>query len=328
AGLPLDQGLAALAREMGRGPLKQVTAEIAADLRAGHTLPEALQRRGDRLPPYYAGLVLAGVRTGRISEVLATLTVYARSVAEMRSTITSALLYPAMVLLFAGGLFAFLAFFILPQFTRIFADFNMMLPVMTQVAIAVGTHPLEVVVLPLVLVIAAVFLTRAALGRTAWGRIAWARFVYSLPIIGTLIRSSRLATFSELLAIMVKHQIPLPEAFRLAGSASSDPLLQTAAGKVEGDLAQGQTLAQALRERRLVPELIVWMLGLGEQRGTLGATLSQIAEVYRRQADLRAGMLRSVLPSLMIIVTAGGIVGFFLLSIMLPLVKLLEGLSK
>src|SRR5258708_33576236 len=74
AGLPLDQGLAALAREMGGGRLRQVTAELADDLRRGKTLPEALERQGGRVPPYYSSLVMAGVRTGRIGDVLTTLT--------------------------------------------------------------------------------------------------------------------------------------------------------------------------------------------------------------------------------------------------------------
>src|SRR5206468_2843247 len=86
AGLPLDQGLAALAREMGRGRLQRVTAGVAEDLRAGRTLPEALARQGGRVPPYYAGLVTAGIRSGRVGEVLATLTLYARSVADLRAT--------------------------------------------------------------------------------------------------------------------------------------------------------------------------------------------------------------------------------------------------
>src|SRR5881392_1032355 len=86
AGLPLDQGLAAISREMGRGRLQQVTAALARDLRAGQTLPQALERQAGRVPPFYAGLVAAGVRTGRISEVLATLTVYARSLVNLRTT--------------------------------------------------------------------------------------------------------------------------------------------------------------------------------------------------------------------------------------------------
>src|SRR5438067_5829709 len=128
AGLPLDQGLAALAREMATGKLQKVTASLARDLKDGHTLPEALDRQKGRVPPFYAGLVAAGVRTGRISEVLATLTLYARSVADLRATVSQALFYPAIVLLFSFGLFGFVCFFILPQFEELFREFDLRLP--------------------------------------------------------------------------------------------------------------------------------------------------------------------------------------------------------
>src|SRR5438128_1678920 len=104
AGLPLDQGLAAMAKEMGRGRLRAVTASLAADLREGHTLPEALNRQGKRLPPFYAGLVEAGVRSGRVCDVLATLTEYARSLANLRALIIDAALYPIVVLVLAGAI--------------------------------------------------------------------------------------------------------------------------------------------------------------------------------------------------------------------------------
>src|SRR5438034_494904 len=101
AGLPLDQGLKALADEMGRGRLQKVTALLAEDLRAGRTLPEALQHLGNRVPPFYAGLVEAGVRSGRVAEVLATLTSYARTIAGLRATVVDAIIYPAVVVVFA-----------------------------------------------------------------------------------------------------------------------------------------------------------------------------------------------------------------------------------
>jgi type II secretory pathway component PulF len=328
AGLPLDQGLAALAREMGRGRLQRVTAQLADDLKGGCTLPEALERQSGHVPPYYAALVTAGIRSGRISEVLATLTVYARSVADLRSTIVGAVFYPAVVLVFAIALFGFLCFFIIPRFEQIFQDFNMRLPVVTEIAFAIGGRPLEVVVLPLVVVIGGVLMLRLILKRSERGRLAWSRLVYSLPVAGTLLRASRLAAFSELLAILVDHAVPLPEAFRLAAQASSDPPLAAASRGVEQDLGLGQTLAEVLRQRRLVPELIIWMMGVGELRGTLAQMLHQIAEVYRRQAELRATLLRSLLPPLLVIATAGLLVGFFVMSIMLPMIKLVEGLSK
>ena len=85
AGLPLDQGLSTLAREMGSGRLQKVTATLAADLRAGLTLPQALERQGGRVPPYYASLLAAAIRSGRIGDMLGTLTLYARSLNDFRS---------------------------------------------------------------------------------------------------------------------------------------------------------------------------------------------------------------------------------------------------
>lgn len=328
AGLPLDQGLAALAQEMGKGRLQQVTATLAADLRAGHTLPEALDRQAGRVPPFYASLVAAGIRTGRIGDVLATLTVYARSLANLRAIVVDAIFYPAVVLVFAFLLFGFLCFFVLPRFEAVFQDFGVRLPAITEWALAVGQHPLPRFVLPILAVVVGLIVIRQILRLTAWGRRLWARWIYAIPIAGTLTRSARLAAFTDLLAILVDHELPLPEAFRLAGEASSDPIMAGAARQVHHDLSQGMPLGEVLRGRALVPEWVSWMAGLGERRGSLGKTLHQVAEMYRRQVDIRAALLRSVLPPFLIICTAGLFVVLFVIAIMLPIIRLLETLSK
>lgn len=328
AGLPLDKGLAALAAEMGRGKLRTVTAAIAEDLSAGRTLPEALERQRGRVPPFYAGLVSAGVRTGRVSEVLATLTVYARSVANVRRTVVDSLFYPAIVLAFAGGLAAVFMYFILPQFDAIFSSFNMKLPYLTELVIQFGRHPLAYFVMPIAVVVGGFFALRFVLGSTERGRQLWARLLYGIPVVGTLIRSARLAAFTDLLAILVDHDTPLPEAFRLAGAASSDPITTAATKQIHFDLTQGIPLGQALRSGGLVPEWVSWMAGLGERRGALGQTLHQVSDMYRRQVEMRAALLQSLLPPFLVIGTAGLAIGMFLVAMFLPLVKLLEGLSK
>jgi type IV pilus assembly protein PilC len=328
AGLPLDQGLAALAREMGRGRLQAVTARIAADLSAGHTLPEALDRQAGRVPSYYSSLVAAGIRSGSVGEVLATLTSYARSIADLRALVIGAVFYPGVVLFFAFTLFGFFCYFVLPEFDAIFKSFNITLPVLTSAALFVSRHPVEFLIMPITAIIVYAILLKIILRFTARGRRAWARFIYVIPIIGTLIRSTRLAAFADLLGILVDHGVPLPEAFRLAGEASSDPILASAADQIQKDVSQGLTLGSVLRNRQLVPELVAWITSLGESRGTLGASLHQVAEVYRRQVEVRAAILRNVLPPLMIIVTAGVLVGLFVLSIMLPMYRTLEGLTK
>jgi type II secretory pathway component PulF len=328
AGLPLDQGLAALAREMGRGRLRSVTSAIANDLKAGRTLPEALERQGTNVPPYYSSLVAAGIRTGRIGDVLASLTAYGRAMANLRTIVLDALFYPAVILVFAFALLGFQLLFILPNFEMIFRDFQMQLPFVTELLLSIGRHPMELFFDPLIAMIVALLVFRWVLRSTVAGRRQWARIVYAIPLIGTLIRSARMASYTDLLAILVDNELPLTEAFRLAGAATTDPVMAASTRLIERDLVEGVTLADALRNRGLVPEWVAWMTGLGERRGTLGQTLHQIAETYRRQVEMRASLLRSVYPPFLILGTAGLFTAFFVFGVMFPLFKLLEALSK
>jgi type II secretory pathway component PulF len=231
-------------------------------------------------------------------------------------------------MVFAFGLFGFACFFILPQFSQIFADFGMQLPVLTQIMFQFVRRPLELVAYPALMMLALAIAARFWVRRTESGRRRWARLVYAFPIAGTLIRSARLATFADLLAILVDHAIPLPEAFRLAGESCGEPLMASTARRIEAELSQGRPLGEVLRGRGLVPEWVAWMVGLGEQRGTLGETLHQIAATYRRQVEMRAALLRSVLPPFLIIITAGLFTAFFVIGVMLPVQKLLEGLAR
>lgn len=328
AGLPLDQGLSALARDMMGGRLQRVTEALAEDLREGKTLPEALDRQAGEVPPYYAGLVSAGVRTGRIAEVLTVLTLYARSMAALRRLVLDALFYPCVILGFSSMIAVAVFVFLIPQFDEIFRSFNMKLPALTEAVLIVSRHRMFSLVLPILAVVIAVLAVRFAMRTTVGGRQLWARLVYAVPVAGTLIRAARLAAFTELLAILVDHDTPLPESFRLAGQACSDPVMAGACENIHAQLSNGQPLGMVLRGQGLVPEWVAWMAGLGEQRGGLAKNLHQIAEMYRRQVEMRTGLLRSVLPPILIIVTAGFFVGFFVVALMLPMFKLLEGLSK
>jgi type II secretory pathway component PulF len=328
AGLPLDQGLAAMARDMVRGDLKRATMALADDLRAGHTLPEALAKQPHRVPSFYASLVTAGIRSGRIADVLATLSLYARSVASVRATIREALYYPATVLAFGILLFLGYGFVVLPMFAQVFEGFEVKLPAVTRGILIIFEQPLLFIVCPFTLLTLAVLVGMWLARRNDEGRRAGARLLYAMPIIGTLVRSARLAAFAELLAILVDHEVPLPEAFFLAGSASSDPLMDELAEEVQQQLSLGMPLREALRGRGLVPEWVAWMAGLGEQRGTLAASLRQVSAVYRRQVETRAALLRTVLPPFLIIVTAGLFVALFVFTVMSPMYGLLNALSQ
>src|SRR5204862_1251905 len=136
--------------------------------------------------------------------------------------------------------------------------------------LAVGRHPLAYVAAPLLSTVLTLAVLRWVLRATEGGRRAWVRLVYAVPLVGTLIRAARLAAFTELLAILVDHALPLPEAFRLAGEASSDPVMAATARQVNMGLTEGHPLGVVLRGQGLVPEWVAWMAGLGEKRGSLG----------------------------------------------------------
>jgi type II secretory pathway component PulF len=327
AGLPLDQGLTALAKDMGRGRLRAVTRQLGDDLRAGLTLPQALDRQKSHVPSYYSALLAAGIRGGRLADVLGTLTLHARSIAEVRSAVVSALLYPTIVLIVAFGLLFSVGYFVVPMMADILQKYRIRLPLIAEVMLFIGSHLLQTVVFPLLFILITILFARWGLRSSRQGRMTWARFVYSVPIVGGLIRSARLAAFTDLLGIMVDKAVPLPEGLRLAAEASSDPLLSEAVNEIERELQQGTPLGKALWRQLLMPELVVWMITFGQERGTLGPALHQIAELYRRKAEARATLLRTILPPLLIVVLAAIMAGTFIFGFLMPFLSVLGGLS-
>jgi type II secretory pathway component PulF len=321
----LEQGLAALALEMPPGRLQRVTARIAADLQAGKTLPEALASRAARVPLHYAALLGAGLRSGRLADVLMSMTAHARCVAELRATAIAALAYPALLLAVAFGIVAFGGSLLVPAFEKIFAGFRMKLPWLTETVVMLSRHRLYLFLPPLLLV-GFLVCSRSMLRLSARGRARWARWLYAIPIAGTLIRSTRLAAFADLLAILVEHGVELPEAIRLAGADCADPLLHESSPFIEQDLRRGLPPMTALVERPGMPEVMAWIAGLAAEQGNLPVALRQLAELYRRQVEVRAALLKTVLSPFIVIV-AVGIVAVCVLAAFMPLLALLAGLS-
>jgi type II secretory pathway component PulF len=304
-----------------------VTEQLAADLRAGHTLPQSLQRQQGRVPPYYAALLNAGLRSGKLGDVLGTMTLYSRSLADLQSMIVSALLYPGIILMVGVTLLIFVSKVVMPTYLEIFEGFKMKMPLITEFLFFVGNHSGALLLMPMLGTILGLTAARFALRRSPRGRIMWARFVYALPVLGTLMRSARLAAFTDLLGILIEQSVPLPEALRLATEASSDPLVFQGGAQVESELREGATLSLALHRQRLVPQLVSWMIGFGEKQNTLGSSLRQVAQMYRRQVELRANLLRTLLPPIMVLLLAGTLGGFFIFGLMAPMFELLGGLS-
>lgn len=327
AGLPIDRSLEMMAGELGSSRLKSVTLAIAEDLRAGKTLPEAFAARRSTFPPYYASLLAAGIRSGKLGEVLATMTRYARTTAELRSSAISAIFYPATIFVVSAAMIVAWFLFVVPSFEKIFADFRLRMPWATTVVLAIGRHPLLYLVAPVAGVIAMFFVVRAVMTRLPHGHRVWARFVYGVPMVGTLLKNARLAAFTDLLGILVRNAVPLPEALELAGEASADPTLIQGARLIAGDVARGTPFGEALRRGSLLPGYLRWMLALGDRQGRLGEVLDGAASTYRLKTERQITLFRNVFPTFLLVGVAALVLGLVAIVLFLPMLQLLTGLS-
>ena len=328
AGLPLDRGLAALSVELGRDSVGRACRELARLLSEGKPIDEAMAQALKGTPPHVAALVRGGIVSGKLAESLTRLGEHARLRARLSSVVIDSLFYPGIVMAFGLAILAFLGTFVIPKFVKIFADFGMRIPWMTQVLFALNEHAVVIfLVVPAGLVFA-VLLLKFALSLSESGRRLWCRLTGAIPVWGMMQRQVNLALLYDLLGLLVTAEVPLAEALRLAGEASPDPVLAHAATAAAKDLEAGKPLEPSLRDHKLGTAWAAWIAGVGASQGKLAQQLDLLRDTSMRMAEWRASWLRAVLPPVLLVFVAGGGIGMFVLSLFLPMFTLVEGLSK
>lgn len=330
AGVPLETGLA-MAGQAGSGAQEVLMLRLAQRLREGRSFAEALQLEGGELPRLYRAVVESGARTGRLPEALESLATFAQETLQLRRRIDLALLYPAMVLLLAGGLFAWLVSFWAPRLSGAF--YSLQLPATEWVRAMVWLQQR--------LWSWAWIVPTGVLGLAAWwwvstrGRhgvkgttetMPWSAFRV-LPGVRSIVSNFRRANFCDLFAMLLDHHVPLPDAAVLAADAAGDSSLRRVAARIAEGVRSGHTLADCLAVGRELPPFVSWMLISGERQGVLVKTLRQVADVSRQRAASQSDWLRIVLPTLLVVVVGGSAVLAYALAVFGPLSDLLRSLG-
>ena len=209
AGMPLGDGLRAMAGDLPGRRLPHTLRRLADRFDAGDDLATSLKSQGRRLPGHLVGLMLAGVRSGRLAQALEEFVELERSRWELRRRVWLALAYPLLLLVMLAGIVVFLNIYVVDQFRPIFKDFGCELPLATQPSFSPpGRRRGSCRDLPLSAVAASVLLR-------FWAGPDWLQpFLYAIPLVGPILRWSRLCEFSRLMAVLLEQQVPLPEALR------------------------------------------------------------------------------------------------------------------
>lgn len=324
AGLPLASGLRATADEMPRGRLGATLVAIAKALESGDSVEDAIASQGDRLPGHLRGLVLAGSRTGKLSEVLGRFAAFVNVGAELRRRVWLSLAYPILSLFLAFGISAFICASLVMTFETIFKDFGVPLPKITILLIEVAhlfQHGWalvpELIGLFLVLWIGSHLVLRAPLRKSLIG---------SVPVVGGVWRNTSLAEFCHLLALLLESDVPLDLALRMTGDGVLDASIDHACGAMTADVRGGLTLSQAISRRPIFPRGLAQILRWAEKHQGLADSLHMAGELFEARARAQASFAGTVLSVIALIAILLG-AALVVMGLFLPLISLISRLS-
>ncbi len=324
AGVPLERGLLHLGSDVP-GRLGRIANRLGEKLNAGESLSEALASAGEGMPRLYLAVVEAGLRSGRLPVALEGLSAYARGIREAKRSIGMALWYPLIVLSLAYGLFLFLVWFIIPKFVFAFHDMGLPVQIPLLWLDAVGrTVPYWWPIGPGLLLVLMMLWSGSRLGFGA-GWFGWV--LLRLPWMGPMVRGYEAASYADLLALLVEHGVPYPEALKLAGEASGDRSLARSSRDLAEAVERGVPPAEALRGRSAFPPILRWLLATVHGQAGLVTSLRQMAERYRGQARYQAEKIRVLLPTVLLIGIGGTVTAAYVLTLFLPLTLLWKGLA-
>ena len=319
--MPLAAALKAAAMETENNKIRDALSRLATAIEDGNTLESALVRLENIVPPHLAALLSASVRTGAIAHVIPEIIEQRRTTRQMWREVLLMVGYPMVMLFVSMLLLSMFGIFVVAPFKQMFQDFQLELPQMTLLLIwwhNVGSWALLSAVL---LLATAVLFGPIILSASRRRRIlAWA------PIVGPIVHWTSVSEMASLIALMIESGVELPDAVRFTGMSVEDVEIQIACRGMSESVEAGMLLSDAMQAAHVLPPTIVPMVQLGEREGRLPHALRSYAQSIAHRVRARGHLARLLLPTL-IMAVVGLFIVVSIISLFLPLISLISGLS-
>jgi len=320
AGMPLVQSLDILRTRLSNPVFKAVLDDVHEKVRAGTALSEAFQAHGDLFPSVYTASLMAGERAGNLDAVLRRFVAYAKVVDTVRKKTISALVYPAILIGLAIVLVAIIVIKVVPTFSDFYSSFKAELPLSTRIIVAFSDFVRHNLLFLIVGVLA------AGAGFYAWVKqpgqgARFDRLVLSVPIIGPAFRKFSTSQLARTLATLLGGGIPLVNALEIASRSTGNRHMGRELELVAQRVREGQSFAATLLDRKVVPDVAIKMIEVGESTGALQEMLNSLADFYDEEIETDVGRFVTVIePALLIIM--GIVISVIVLALYLPLFQL------
>ncbi|MFK5893456.1 MAG: type II secretion system F family protein [Pseudomonadota bacterium] len=321
AGVPLVQSFDIVGQGHDNPAMRKLIMVIKGDVEAGGTLAEALRNHPDHFDALFCNLVEAGEQAGILESLLGKIATYKEKTESMKKKIKKALGYPIAVLIVAFVITAILMIFVVPVFADLFAGFGAALPAPTQFIVWLSNGFVAYWYIIFGSIIGLVASFKQAKKRITKFRHLTERISLKLPLFGEILEKSAIARFARTLSTMFAAGTPLVESMDSVAGATGNIVFSEAVLKVKKEVSTGSGLAISMRDTGVFPNLVIQMVSIGEESGSIDSMLSKVADFYEEEVDNLVDMLSSLMEP-MIMAFLGVLIGGLVVSMYLPIFQM------
>jgi len=321
AGVPLVQSFEIIGQGHEKPAMRELVMNIKNDVESGTGLADSLSKHPKYFDILFTNLVNAGEQSGALETLLDKIATYKEKTEELKSKVKKALFYPIAVLIVAFIVSAILLIFVVPQFQSLFESFGADLPAFTQMVVNLSVVAQKWWWAALLGIWAAVVAFNSAKKKSPALRRSIDVISLKIPIIGNILEKSAIARFARTLSTMFAAGVPLVEAMESVAGATGNALYEEATLRMKDEVSTGTQLQESMRTTALFPNMVVQMVAIGEESGSLDNMLSKVADYYEAEVDDLVDGLSSLLEPL-IMAVLGVMVGGLVIAMYLPIFKL------
>jgi type IV pilus assembly protein PilC len=325
AGLPILRSLRILEGQAKPGALKNSLIGVIEDVESGNTLSEAMAKQPKAFDNLYVNMVKAGEAGGALEVILQRLAEFKEKAQSLKRKVQGAMIYPCAVITVAVGIVGFIMYYIIPKFKEIFEDFDVELPEVTVLLINMSNLVVNWWFMGPIIPIAFILMYKI-IRKNRTGAYILDRITLKIPIIGQIASKSTVSRTCRTLGTLISSGVPILEALSIARDTAGNEVFKRAFDHIHASIREGESMAVPLKETRITDDLVVNMVDVGEETGALDNMLYKVADIYDEEVAVLVEGLISMLEPLMVVIL-GLIVGFIVIALFLPLVKLLDELS-
>ena len=321
AGIPLVQAFEIVGNGNDKPAMQKLILDVKSDVEGGTSLHEALGKHPLHFDDLFVNLVEAGEQAGALESLLDKIATYKEKTEALKKKVKKALFYPAAVLVVAVVVTIILLVFVIPQFESLFKGFGADLPAFTQMVINLSKFVQDEGIFIAVVVGGAAYAFMYFKKRSKAMREFLDRAALKFPIIGPILNKAAIARYARTLATMFAAGVPLVEALESVAGATGNIVYENAVMKMKDEVATGQRLQRAMENTSLFPNMVIQMIAVGEESGSLDEMSGKVATFYEAEVDNAVDSMSSLLEPL-IMAILGVLVGSLVIAMYLPIFKL------